>query len=204
MSEKIIETKVCKHCDKSFWITDEDYKFIQKISPKIKWEKNIFPTPHFCPDCRQQRRLSFLNYMSLYKSDCNWCWNNMVSRFSPESGINVYCNKCWDSDGNDYLKHWKNINFNKNIFEQISDLIKVTAFQNLSWSARNVKNNAIYTNHTADIHNSYMVFEADFVDDCMYSRWIRKSNNSIDCLNWTGLEYCYQCLDSSSLYNCFF
>jgi hypothetical protein len=34
--EKIIETKVCKHCDKSFSITDEDYKFIKKISPKIK------------------------------------------------------------------------------------------------------------------------------------------------------------------------
>jgi hypothetical protein len=204
MSEKVIETKICKHCNKNFSITEEDLNFYNKISPKIKWEKFHLPLPKLCPDCRQQRRLSFMNYMNLYKSVCDWCGNNIVSRFNPDWGINVYCNKCWASDGNDYLKYWISIDFNKSIFEQISYLIKVTPFQNLSGSLSNIKNNSIYTNHTADIHNCYMVFEADFVDDCMYGRWLRKSNNLIDCLNCTASEFCYECVDSNSLYNCFY
>lgn len=204
MSEKIIETRFCKHCDKKFLITENDFKFIEKISPKIKWDKYLFPTPSFCPECRQQRRLSFMNYMNLYKSVCNWCGNNMVSRFNPESWINVYCNKCWASDWNDYLKHWKKINFNKSMFEQIYDLVKITPFQNLIGSYSNIKNNSIYTNHTADIHNSYMISEADFIDDCMYGRGLRKSNNLIDCLNCSSSEFCYECVDGNSLYNCFY
>ncbi|MFA5917614.1 MAG: hypothetical protein WC850_05275 [Candidatus Gracilibacteria bacterium] len=203
-NEKVVETKTCEHCNKNFSITEEDLNFYDKISPKIKGEKFHLPLPKLCPDCRQQRRLSFMNYMSLYKSICDGCGNNIVSRFNPEGGINVYCNKCWASDGNDYLKYGINIDFNKSIFEQISYLIKVTPFQNLSGSLSNIKNNSIYTNHTADIHNCYMVFEADFVDDCMYGRGLRKSNNLIDCLNCTASEFCYECVDSNSLYNCFY
>jgi len=32
-NEKVVETKVCKHCKKNFDITDKDLKFLEKISP---------------------------------------------------------------------------------------------------------------------------------------------------------------------------
>lgn len=204
MNFKISSREVCKSCCLDFIVFDNDIKMLGKLSPKI-WN-TIFPLPKpkLCPSCREQRRLSFINYMNLFKSTCNWCWNNIVSRFNPESWIKVYCTNCWASDNHDYLKEGIDIDFSKSVFEQISYLVKKTPFQNLVWGFSNIKNNSIYTNHTADIHNSYMVSEADFVENCMYWRGLRKSNHLVDCLNCWNSEYCYECVDSSNLYNCFY
>jgi len=73
MSEKemIIETKTCKHCFANFEITDKDVEFYEKISPIFQDRKYSIPTPKLCPDCRQQRRLSFRNETKLYKRNCS-------------------------------------------------------------------------------------------------------------------------------------
>jgi Zn ribbon nucleic-acid-binding protein len=69
--EKIIETKTCKHCNSSFEITDKDLEFYEKVSPTFNSKKYSIPSPTLCPDCRQQRRLSFRNERSLYKRNCD-------------------------------------------------------------------------------------------------------------------------------------
>jgi hypothetical protein len=33
MQEKVIETKICKHCEVFFEITDKDLEFYEKVSP---------------------------------------------------------------------------------------------------------------------------------------------------------------------------
>jgi hypothetical protein len=93
--EKIVETKTCLHCQAKFEITDKDLEFYEKVSPsypsnspKIGEEsgsKYLIPTPQLCPDCRKQRRLSFLNQFKLYKNICNKCNKEIVSRVHPES-----------------------------------------------------------------------------------------------------------------------
>jgi len=65
--ERIIETKQCKNCQIGFSITDRDLEFYDKVSPIFWWKKYSIPTPKLCPDCRQQRRLTFRNERSLYK-----------------------------------------------------------------------------------------------------------------------------------------
>ena len=200
--EKIIQTKACKHCDKSFDITDRDMEFYEKVSPVFQDRKYSIPTPTLCPNCRQQRRLSAINQRNLYKNICGLCKQDTVARFHPESGIKVYCNECWSSDSWDALDYWIDFDFEKSFFEQIKILIKNTPFQNLIGSYSNIENNAIYTNYTADIHNSYMVFESDFVTDCMYGSQLRKSSNLIDCFNCSDSEYAYESLDSNNLFSC--
>jgi len=49
--------KNCKKCLQTFEITSSDLEFYKKISPKFDWKIYEIPTPTFCPDCRQQRRL---------------------------------------------------------------------------------------------------------------------------------------------------
>jgi hypothetical protein len=89
MQEKVIHTKTCKQCNSSFLITDKDLEFYDKVSPSfpksslvplIKGEarneqgdfiKHQIPPPTLCPDCRQQRRLSFRNERNLYKRKCD-------------------------------------------------------------------------------------------------------------------------------------
>ena len=202
--EKIVETKTCTHCTTSFDITDRDIAFYEKISPSFWWKKYNVPTPNLCPNCREQRRLSAMNQRKLYKSTCWLCKSETVSRFSPEADVHMYCNKCWSSDSWDALDYGLDYDESKSFFEQIETLIKTTPFQNLIGSYSNIENNAIYTNYTADIHNSYMVSESDFVSDCMYGSQLRKSTHLLDCHNSSASEYAYQSLDSDNLFSCFY
>jgi hypothetical protein len=79
MSEKTIEIKICKHCQSSFEITDKDLELYDKISPSFPSPDSLvsglkkiqIPSPTLCPDCRQQRRLSFRNERNLYRRKCD-------------------------------------------------------------------------------------------------------------------------------------
>ncbi len=202
--EKIVETKKCNKCSVSFDITDRDIEFYEKISPSFSWKKFSISSPTFCPDCRAQRRLSYLNQRSLYKNKCNLCNNQIVSRFHENCNINNYCNECWSSDKWDQLELWLDIDLNKSFFEQFIYLINNTNYQNLIWSSSNVKNNSVYTNHTSEIHDSYLVFEANKISKSIYSFWIKNCLSAVDCSFVWNSEYVYECVDSYDMYNCFY
>ena len=200
----ILTTKSCQKCEKSFDINQNDRDFYTKVSPVFAWKKYQIPDPTICPECRQQRRLLWKNELQLYKNICDWCGTNIVSRFHEKSKIMNYCNKCWSSDNWDAHIYGRDVDFTRPIFEQIWELINETPFQNLIGSLSNIENNAVYTNCTADIKNSYMVSESDYVEDCYYGRLLQKSHDLFDCLGCSNSEYCYESIHSDGLYKCFF
>ena len=202
--DKILEIKTCKQCLDQFDITQSDRDFYEKVSPSFGWKKYQIPDPTLCPNCRQQRRLSFKNELQLYKNTCDGCGIGIISRFHENSKVRNYCNKCWSSDNWDAKGYGKQVDFTRSIFEQIWELMWETPFQNLIGSLSNIENNAVYTNCTADIHDSYMVSESDFIDNCYYGRLLRKSHDLFDCLGCSNCEYCYECTHSDWLYKCFF
>ena len=128
----------------------------------------------------------------------------IVSRFHRENSHKNYCHTCWASDAWDARDYKQEIDFNTPVFSQIHKLIKETPFQNLIGSLSNIENNATYTNCTADIQDSYMVSESDFVENCLYGRLLRKSQNLVDCLDCSSSENCYECTHSTGLYNCLY
>lgn len=204
MKEKLIEEKKCKQCNLIFEITNKDLGFYDKISPKFNWKKIQIPTPNLCPDCRNQRRLSFLNYSKLYKNVCDSCNKEIVSRFSKFSWIKNYCNDCWSSEDWNQLKQAVEIDFDKSFFEQIEYLIKNTYYQNLIGSSSNVKNNSVYTNHTSEINNSYFVFEANKIDESYYSSTLKNSSFVVDSMFVWNSQYLYENIDCYNMYNTFF
>ncbi len=113
INEKVVETKQCKKCDVSFEITDKDLEFYDKISPIFNGEKYSIPTPKLCPDCRQQRRLSFRNERKLYKRKCDATGKNIVSIYSPGKPYKVYNSDFWWSDSWDAMDYGKDFDFNK-------------------------------------------------------------------------------------------
>ena len=50
--ENIVETCICKHCQKSFDITDADIKFYTTMG---------VPSPTWCPECRLMRKMAWCN-----------------------------------------------------------------------------------------------------------------------------------------------
>ena len=120
--EKIIEAKQCRKCNSNFEITDKDLEFYKKISPVFNGEKFQIPTPSLCPDCRQQRRLSFRNERKLYKRKCDATGENIISIYSPDKEFIVYEQSFWWSDKWSPLDYWKDFDFSKSFFEQFKNV----------------------------------------------------------------------------------
>jgi len=110
--EKVVETKTCKHCGASFDITDKDLEFYEKVSPVFPEEKPpgcshpgvkcengkikyLIPSPTLCPECREQRRISFANVRNLYKRKCDATGENIISMYSPDKKYSVYKQDFW-------------------------------------------------------------------------------------------------------------
>jgi len=102
--------KNCKKCSQTFEITSSDLEFYKKISPKFSSpqpspegegvEQIIYeiPVPTFCPECRQQRRLSFRNERNLYRRDCDATGKSIISIYSPDKNFKVYNQESWWND----------------------------------------------------------------------------------------------------------
>jgi hypothetical protein len=140
--EHLIEMKICRQCTTEFPITDKDMEFYSKVSPsfpldkggqgdlisegkiKIEWDTvhYLIPPPTLCPDCRQQRRLSFRNERNLYKRKCGATGRDIVSIYSPDKPFIVYHQDYWWSDKWDPMSYGKEFDFSRSAFEQMGDM----------------------------------------------------------------------------------
>ena len=198
-NEKIVENKICKHCNISFEITDKDLEFYEKISPIFDWKKYLIPSPKLCPDCRQQRRLSFRNERKLYKRKCDFSWKDIVSIYSPDKKYKVYDQDIWWIDKWNTLDYWKDFDFNKGFFEQFGELMReVPRIWILNWFSEN----ANYWNHSYYNKNSYSVNSCWYVENCYYCTETWKSFDCIDCYNVFNSSLCYELLDCINCNNC--
>ncbi|EKD44238.1 MAG: hypothetical protein ACD_71C00205G0001, partial [uncultured bacterium (gcode 4)] len=188
--EKIIETKTCRHCGISFDITDKDLEFYEKVSPVFGGVKYTIPSPTLCPDCRQQRRLSFRNERKLYKRKCDLTGKDIISIYAPDKQYKVYEQSEWWSDKWDPMDYWRDFDFSRGFFEQYGELMKDVPRLSL-WGFGN--ENCEYTNLLANSHNCYYTISGVDLDDVHHSFWIARCK---DIVNST------RCFDSSGLYNC--
>jgi len=198
MPEKTIETKACKKCGTSFEITDKDLEFYDKISPTFAGQKYSIPTPSFCPDCRQQRRLAWRNDRKLYRRNCDLSWKPMISIYSPDSLYKVYDTDQWWSDKWNPLDYGQDFDFAKPFFEQFDELQDkapacAKSINSSEWSD--------YCNEVWFLKNCYLTFSAGYDENTFYSTWIVACHDCLDCLFVNNLKYSYECIDCKSSYN---
>jgi len=112
----------CKQCKSNFDFTKEDEQFLQKVSPEFDGKKYQIPQPKLCPDCRQQRRLSWRNERNLYPRTCDLCKKKTLSIYREDNPFPVYCIDCWWSDKWDPKKYGRDFDFNRPFFEQFKEL----------------------------------------------------------------------------------
>jgi len=206
------ENKICQNCKKDFTIEPNDFGFYERIK---------VPPPTFCPDCRRQRRWAWRNNMSLYSRKCDSCAKSVVSIYSPNSGLTIYCNKCWWSDKWDPKSFGIDYDFSRSFFEQLKELTLKVPHMALINDDGIASVNCEYTNDFAFGKNCYMVFVAWYIENVMYSFHILSGRDMMDCMtirsesNWIyecilcsksyQLKYsrvCLACIDSQFLYDC--
>jgi len=176
----IDENKICQNCKKDFTIEPEDFSFYEKMK---------VPPPTFCSLCRAQRRFLFRNERVLYKRKSDFTGDEIFTMFSPESGIKIYEREVWLSDKWDPMDYGQDYDFSKSFFVQFFELLKKVPFKNM-----NIINgvNSPYTFNITDPKNCYLVFNASYDEDCMYSHGIDYSKWCLDCSHTSKCENCYE------------
>ncbi|MAF80377.1 hypothetical protein CL629_04865 [bacterium] len=188
------ETKTCQNCKADFVIESDDFAFYEKVQ---------VPPPTFCPDCRYQRRLMFRNERALYKRKCDLCEKDMVSSFSPDKPYTVYCNPCWYSDKWDQLEFGQDYDPNKKFFDQLKELTLKTPFMSLIVDTPNLVNSE-YLTHAGSCKNCYLICNADFCENVLYSEMVITVKDSMDVIMCGESQLCYQIVNTGKSSRVFF
>jgi hypothetical protein len=88
----------CKYCSKNMILEDTVFEIYDKFSPVINGKKYPIKPSSVCPDCFEQRRLSFRNKRNLYKRKCDSTGKEMISLYSPDKKYKIYNKDVWWSD----------------------------------------------------------------------------------------------------------
>ena len=184
--------KSCKNCGQGFEITERDKEFYVKID---------VPEPSFCPECRNQRRMSFRNERHLYHRDCDLCSKKFLSIYDGEKPFPIYCYDCWWSDKWDALDYGFEYDLNRPFFEQFGELAsKVPHLGIVSAHCEN----SDYVNYTNYSRNCYLIFGCHADEDCYYGWRVHHCLQCLDCLQVEKSQYCYDCVDCEDSYTLFF
>ncbi len=187
-----LETKICQNCKNNFTIEPDDFSFYEKIR---------VPPPTFCPECRSQRRHAWRNSLSLYSRTCDLCKKSAVSIYSPDSGVVVFCNKCWWSDKWDPKDYAQDYDFSKPFFTQFMELLYKVPQMAVVNDDGIASLNCEYTHDIWFAKNCYMVFSGWHIENIMYSFYILAGKNIVDCMiNMAEAEYLYECINCSHGY----
>ncbi|MDD5770528.1 MAG: hypothetical protein PHE25_06160 [Candidatus Gracilibacteria bacterium] len=200
-NEKIIETKICKHCQSSFEIYQKDKEMLELISPIFSGNKFILPLPTDCPKCRRQKRLAFRNISKLYRRKCDFSGNNIFSSYDENVKHPVYDTNIWDSDKWSPLDYGMDFDFSKSFFTQFDELKdKVPMY---SRSIFNIENSD-YCNNASYIKDCYLCFGTGYSENCYYSISLRDAKNCFDCYGVNLSENCFECVDCNNCNKLFY
>lgn len=184
--------KTCRQCSARFEVTQDDLAFYEKVSPVFNGKKELIPPPTLCPECRQQRRLSFRNERSLYYRKCDRTGKQMVAQYSPDQPFVVYGHDAWFSDQWDPLSFGQSFDASKTFTAQFSALLRLVPRLNLVNSS---SENSEYANWVIHLKNCYLLTASREDVDCYYGHWLWRSRDCIDCAHTFDSERCYACTD---------
>lgn len=188
------ETKICQNCKKDFTIEPEDFKFYEKIK--------VSP-PTWCPQCRMERRMSFVNAWYVAFRNCDKCGQKTLSIYPPEQKITVYCSDCFWADDWDGTEYAMEYDPHKPFLQQVKELSEKVPFSPLDSLYKSLKN-CEYTNGIAWSKDCYLTFWADYCDNVYYSSILDRLKYSADCLRAQNSELCYESIGISKCYQTFF
>jgi len=180
--------KICQNCKREFVVEPEDFNFYEKIQ---------VPAPTLCPWCRQQRRMLFRNFKTLYKRNSDRSGQSIISMYAPWASYKVWGHDEWWRDDWDSKAYGRSFDFNRPFFDQFQELLLAVP----RFSIMNVKSeNCEYSNFTWAAKNCYLVFGCVEDEECAYGHIVWESKDSFDNLYLYKSELCYETVDCLGSY----
>ncbi len=189
-----METRNCQNCKQNFTIEPDDFAFYEKIK---------VPPPTFCPECRAQRRMSFLNERTFYKRKCDLTGEYIISLFPEDSLVPVYSPKAWWSDKWDATDYGQDYDFSRPFFEQFSQLLrKVPQFSLQSQYTTLIRSD--YTNMGTYNKDCYLVTNTAYSEECSYTTFFLNGKKCFDMYGCVDNEICYEGINFGNCYRTFY
>lgn len=145
----------------------------------------------------------FRNESTFYKRKCDLCGVNMVTIFSPDKPYKVYCQPCWWSDKWEATEYATDYDPSRNFFDQYRELQEKVPYMSLINTYSTLENSE-YVNHAGSLKNCYLIFNADFNENVMYSRMVNHVKDSMDADIIGDSELCYGVINCGKCYKTFF
>jgi hypothetical protein len=177
------EIKNCKKCKEDFKIDADDFIFYERMN---------VPAPENCPDCRQQHRMIFRNFKTLYRRQSSKSGKMIISMYNPDVLFPVWDISEWWADDWDAKDFAMDLDLSKPFIKQVYELsCKVPHF-----AIQNTKSeNCEYSNMTFGSKNCYLLFGCVEDENCDYGHIVWNSTDCIDNLYCRKCELCYECID---------
>lgn len=189
------QNKICQNCKKDFTIESEDFKYYEKMQ---------VPAPTWCPECRLIRRLATVNSWSLFWRNCDKCAKRMLSVYSPNQKITVYCQPCWWSDSWDGAEYAMDYDSTRPFFTQLKELSERTPYACLETEYLTLKN-CDYSNALAFSKNCTLAIWADYCENIFHSSIINGAKDTADSLRiFSNSELCYESIGIDKSYRIFY
>jgi len=187
----MMETRTCQACKEQFEITSDDFDFYKKVE---------VPPPTFCPQCRAQRRMSFLNERTFYRRKCDKTGEMIVSLFPQEAEVPVYSPKAWWADDWDATDYSQDYDFSKPFFEQFGQLLRrVPQFSLQSQYTTLIRSE--YTNMGTYNKDCYLVTNTAFSEESSFTTFSLKLKKCLDIYYGNQSELCYDCQNINDCHN---
>jgi hypothetical protein len=186
------ENHQCQNCKQDFLIDTDDFSFYEKMK---------VPTPTFCPDCRFQRRAAFRNERKLFRVKDIFTGKDIFSMWPEEGGKKVITQEEWYGDGWDAMDYGVYYDFKKPFFQQLKELSDKVPIFNLNVE---FMVNSPYCGNDTALKNSYLCFNSNFSEDCMYGNAVDSCKDVIDASYVNHSEKCYECFWLQNCYQCYF
>ncbi len=203
-----MENKICEKCKSGFQVDENDHIF---------YDRTKVPVPKNCPTCRQQQRMLFRNFKTLYKRPSDKSGKMIVSMYNSDALFPVWDSPEWWADDWDPMDYGLELDLSKQFLKQLYELKnKVPHFAIMNTKSENCE----YSNMTMASKNCYLIFGCVEDENCDYGHIIWNSKDCLDNLYLYKCELCYEsidcvmsnklfysqecesCVDSIGLYDC--
>jgi hypothetical protein len=173
----------CNRCKQNFELDQDDFSFYEKMK---------VPVPEICPTCRQQQRMLFRNFKTLYKRPSSKTGKMIISMYNPDVLFPVWDISEWWADDWEATDYAVDLDLSKPFLEQLNELFnKVPRFALMNTKSTNCE----YSNFNYGSNNCFYVFGCVEDENCDYGHIVWTSKDCVDNLYVHKSELCYECID---------
>ncbi len=143
----------------------------------------------------------FRNYQNLSRQKCLKCGKEIISMFSEQSPVTVWCSDCFVSDTWEAQDFALEVDFSRPFLSQVRELMQTVPQQHLN---QKQNENSPWNNHQSQSKNCYMNFGGIANEDGAYNHWSGFTANCLDNYALLNSQVCYETNLVTECYQTFF